>query len=340
MLSEIDEPLPPGDKSLIDSIIKFSHILRENGVPLNFASILDVARGLRFINISDMNAFRLLLRTNLIFRKEDLVLFETLFESFWLVRTLVGRKTLGDVLQDTEPMKSSTLTQKKTVADVNGQDNEIHDPIQEWIPSYGTDKGKRKWTTEDISGSDEFYELIKKWLKPLGRRASRRSRCANRKQQIDLRKVLRKNIQFGGDLIHLSFKERKLKNKRIVFFCDVSGSMDIFTVMMLHFIVALKRIDYRTEVFLFQPICSDGLTILRSATPGILFPRYHNPYPIWEAARASEIPSNNLTNNMPTGCYPTKQPLSLSVTDGIEANPASLNHKWRTCTERHTVSFG
>ena len=252
MLSEIDEPLPPGDKSLIDSIIKFSHILRENGVPLNFASILDVARGLRFINIFDMNAFRLLLRTNLIFRKEDLVLFETLFESFWLVRTLVGRKTLGDVLQDTEPMKSSTRTQKKTVADVNGQDNEIHDPIQEWVPSYGTDKGKRKWTKEDISGSDEFYELIKKWLKPLGRRASRRSRCANRKQQIDLRKVLRKNIQFGGDLIHLSFKERKLKNKRIVFFCDVSGSMDIFTVMMLHFIVALKRIDYRTEVFLFS----------------------------------------------------------------------------------------
>jgi uncharacterized protein with von Willebrand factor type A (vWA) domain len=59
-------------------------------------------------------------------------------------------------------------------------------------------------------------------------------------------------MQFGGELIFLDFKKKKLKKRRIVFFCDVSGSMDMHTLMILQFIHALKKVDRRTEIFSFS----------------------------------------------------------------------------------------
>jgi hypothetical protein len=59
-------------------------------------------------------------------------------------------------------------------------------------------------------------------------------------------------MQFGGELILLDFRKKKLKKRRVIFFCDVSGSMDIYTLMILQFIHALKRIDRQTEIFLFS----------------------------------------------------------------------------------------
>ena len=59
-------------------------------------------------------------------------------------------------------------------------------------------------------------------------------------------------MQFGGELIFLDFRKKKIKKRRVIFFCDVSGSMDIYTRMILQFIHVFKRIDSRTEIFFFS----------------------------------------------------------------------------------------
>ena len=59
-------------------------------------------------------------------------------------------------------------------------------------------------------------------------------------------------MQFGGELILLDFRKKKIKKRRVIFFCDVSGSMDIYTLTILQFIHALKRIDKQTEIFFFS----------------------------------------------------------------------------------------
>jgi len=58
-------------------------------------------------------------------------------------------------------------------------------------------------------------------------------------------------MQFGGELIFFDFKKKKVKNRRVVFLCDVSGSMDVCTLLILQFIHALQRIDRRTEISFF-----------------------------------------------------------------------------------------
>jgi uncharacterized protein with von Willebrand factor type A (vWA) domain len=100
--------------------------------------------------------------------------------------------------------------------------------------------------------SGALYEALCVLLKPLNNRLSRRYRYTSRGREISLRRILRKNMQFGGELIFLDFKRRKVKRRRVLFLCDVSGSMDIYTRMILQFVHALHRIDRRTEVFFFS----------------------------------------------------------------------------------------
>ena len=117
---------------------------------------------------------------------------------------------------------------------------------------YSPDAVDRTCELDDFTESRALYESIKKWLKPLRNRLSRRSKFSVRGKEITLRRVLRKNMQFGGELILLDFKKKKIKKRRLIFFCDVSGSMDVYTIMLLQFAHALKRLDHRTEIFFFS----------------------------------------------------------------------------------------
>jgi uncharacterized protein with von Willebrand factor type A (vWA) domain len=103
-----------------------------------------------------------------------------------------------------------------------------------------------------FTGNSVLYETINKLLQPLANRISRRFQYTVRGKEISLRKILRKNMQFGGELILLDFRKKKLKKRRVILFCDVSGSMDIYTLMILQFIHALRRIDRQTEIFFFS----------------------------------------------------------------------------------------
>jgi len=97
-----------------------------------------------------------------------------------------------------------------------------------------------------------LYETINRLLQPLANRISRRFQYTVRGKEVSLRKILRKNMQFGGELILLDFRKKKIKKRRVIFFCDVSGSMDIYTLMILQFIHALRQIDRQTEIFFFS----------------------------------------------------------------------------------------
>jgi hypothetical protein len=125
---------------------------------------------------------------------------------------------------------------------------------QQWAFRYSPDSSRKRVTlnTVQFAESRALYEAIRQLLQPLNWRRSRRLRYTLRGRQISLRRILRRNMQFGGELILLDFKKKRFKKRRIIFFCDVSGSMDFHTLMILQFVHALKRFDRRTEIFFFS----------------------------------------------------------------------------------------
>src|SRR5262249_58534388 len=61
--------------------------------------------------------------------------------------------------------------------------------------------------------------------------AMRRSRrwSTGRGRTVDLRRVVRRNMRYGGELFDLPRRQRKEKMRPIVLICDISGSMETYS---------------------------------------------------------------------------------------------------------------
>jgi uncharacterized protein with von Willebrand factor type A (vWA) domain len=111
--------------------------------------------------------------------------------------------------------------------------------------------------TKDFSlfGADELEEisrLARRIARRLSRCPSRRWEAARRGVKVDLRRTLRQSLRNGGEFIKLSFKRRKQKKTRLVMICDVSGSMDIYSQLLLQFAHGLQNSFARVETFVFS----------------------------------------------------------------------------------------
>lgn len=252
MLDAITEPAGPSDEGLAVNIIQFSHLLRENGISVTLASVLDAIRGLEFMDISNLELFRGLLRLNFVYRQEDIDRFDQLFFLFWFSEQQTGLQIHCDGSGNEEPEADSPSETKKESIDYGNREENLNEVSRKWVACYSPDALDRTCELDDFTESRALYESIKKWLQPLRNRLSRRSKYSVRGKEITLRRILRKNMQFGGELILLDFKKKKIKNRRIIFLCDVSGSMDVYTLMLLQFAHALRRLDRRTEIFFFS----------------------------------------------------------------------------------------
>lgn len=252
MLNENTIPVGPSDEGLVVNIIRFSHLLRENEISVTLSSVLDAIRGLEFIDISNPNLFRCLLRTNFVHRKDDIGLFDKLFFLFWFSEQQNSLQLNSHDSGDAEPEADGQSELEKEIVDYRNDKYSLNETSDEWVACYSPDALNRICKLPDFKESRELYESIKKCLLPLRNRLSRRFQYTLRGKEITLRRILRKNMQFGGELILLDFKKKKIKKRRIIFLCDVSGSMNVYTMMLLQFAHALKQLDHRTEIFFFS----------------------------------------------------------------------------------------
>ena len=85
----------------------------------------------------------------------------------------------------------------------------------------------------------------------LGERRTRRW-VRGRGPRIDLRRAISESLRTGGDIVTLSRRRRRIRPRPLVLLCDVSGSMERYSRMLLHFAHAVARRHRRVEAFLFS----------------------------------------------------------------------------------------
>ncbi len=250
----IDIPLPTAE-GLIDNIVRFSNLLRDNGITVSLPAVLDTLKGLPLIDISILHEFKILLQANLICREQDIAKFNKLFHGYWLPRNQPVREIASEENVAPPEGQNNTVSHSlENIGDTPSPERQEPTSAQHWALRYSPQSLLKTAAGEELVfiESRDLYEAICNLLKPLDNRFSRRFKYTVRGRELSLRRILRKNMQFGGELIFLDFKKRKVKKRRVLFFCDVSGSMDIYTRMILQFVHALNRIDRRTEIFFFS----------------------------------------------------------------------------------------
>jgi len=241
-------------------IADFSRRLRERSVSTTTGSTIDGVRALAAVEATDKSDVRLAFRSLFVHRRNDLVVFDEVFEEWWAavhssaakVRHLAEQDRNPSVIAPSdEPQRANVATALTRWASSLGE-TEDGETVPLAAPSTrdatGT-KDFRLYTSEDLAALEQVAASI---VRRLRIRRSRRWRHARRRGRLDPRRIVRLALATGGDPIRLAHRERALRRTKLVVLCDVSGSMDLYSRFLLQVVYALQRAFARVETFVFS----------------------------------------------------------------------------------------
>ena len=233
------------------NIVQFCRLLRERELLVTPPEVIDALRTAESIDLVDRLEMKLALRTVLTARREDIPIFDTTFEEFWRSRGAEGgddhftsRDAHVHGLGQQQPQQLQT-----DAADEEGEQREGSD-----APQFSPIEvlSRRNFLSLEADELVEITRAIVIIARRLARQQSRRYRATRHGRVIDLRRSFRRNIKYGGTMIELSYRRRKLRKPRIVLLCDVSRSMEMYSTFLLQFIYALQNSFFRVETFVFS----------------------------------------------------------------------------------------
>ena len=227
---------------------------REAGLSVTHARAIDVFRTLRHVDWDDAEDYRLALRTNLVSSREDEILFDRVFRTYW-------GEHHDDYEGDYILAKSEMI-----VGDLPaGRSNEGHRDMLSEAEVFGAEEVQRRanlalrWDDD----APPLEQLIRELARRLATRPSRRTRPANHGRRVDLRRSVRRNVRFGLDLVELSRVKQKTRKTRIVMLCDVSGSMDVFNPFLLQLMLGLQQALKNSRTIVFSTRATEISALLR-----------------------------------------------------------------------------
>ncbi len=249
------------DSGLLENILTFSHALRRRKVGVTVGNVLDAFRGVSFIDIEERNDFHYLLKSNFVSSREEMKVFDELFEQFWSFDDQTGPsiiKVVNEKMEalgeDEELLSFESKKKQSPMNDWADESEEKGSKEQEDIPAYSPD---------EILGQKDFahfqreeLEKVKEWVTflslKIAMRLSRRWKKGRKGDRLDFRRSIRESIKYGGEIIELRKKERKSKPLRLIVVCDVSGSMDIYSQFFLLFMHGLQNHYPLCQTFAFS----------------------------------------------------------------------------------------
>ena len=72
-----------GDGHILSNLMMFAEVLRKVGLDVGSSNVLDLVRALEYTPIGRKQDFRMVARTILVHRKQDLPIFDEAFQAFW-----------------------------------------------------------------------------------------------------------------------------------------------------------------------------------------------------------------------------------------------------------------
>jgi uncharacterized protein with von Willebrand factor type A (vWA) domain len=98
---------------------------------------------------------------------------------------------------------------------------------------------------------EHIRESVRKLAHHLAKKHAKRRKLVNR-GQLDIRKTLRRNLVYDGNLFDIRWKQVKLERPRVFVICDVSGSVKNVSRFLLTFLYSLSEVLPKVRSFAFS----------------------------------------------------------------------------------------
>ncbi len=268
---------------LMDAVVALGRALRSEGIATTVDQELALAKGLAAIDVREREQVRWAARACFLRGPHEGPAFERVFDRFWKGQTLSGPR--GPVAEhgETDPRMPGPQHGGESLPQfrLEGRSGHLLDGgvsrAGQEIPTAGAQEpgqGRRRgvlaaYSPEEIRTDlrpleyerDEL-EAVRILGEQLRRahpeRLSRRTRPSRRRGRLDLRRTVRRALRTEGDAFHPAWTSVSPRPRRIVLLCDVSGSMERFSRVLLASLRAAIAAGIDAEAFAF----ATGLTRL------------------------------------------------------------------------------
>jgi uncharacterized protein with von Willebrand factor type A (vWA) domain len=264
--------------TLGDNILHFGRLLRAAGLPVGTGQIIDATAAVIAVGVSDRSRLYWALHAVFVRRRSERELFDQAFAIFWRDPGFLKRMMSLMVPQTNTPtapdMQKSMARRLAEALDNANREQPKPPPEQLEVEAFDTFSTRQVDRTKDFAQmSGDELEAAKREVQSIRllreEILTRRRTPAKRGAQVDLRRMLRDAAAKGPDHLLLHRRDRLRRRPPLVVLCDISGSMEQYARVFLHFLYALKSDRDRVTCFLFATRLFDVTRKLANRDPDV-----------------------------------------------------------------------
>lgn len=245
-------------------LVAFARLLRAEGLPVTPGQVHDAARSLNFVHISERTAVHLALRATLVSYQTHFAAFDHAFDRFWREYPLAeaAQPAPRPLPEASSPMLPGDPSGEHQIASARSANGNHPDAT-----AGGSDllvyKDFAGYTADD---EQRFRLLVQRLVPRLATEPGRRWQSGGRGEHIDLRRSLHRAGHYGGEVLDLRWRRRRIRKTRVILLCDVSGSMDRYSRHLIAFVHAMQHHLAGASTFVFSTRLYDVTRLLRTRT--------------------------------------------------------------------------
>jgi uncharacterized protein with von Willebrand factor type A (vWA) domain len=254
--------LPLGARGrMAENVLHFVRVLRGAGMPVGPAKALDALDAVEAVGLDHRTDFRAALAAVLVSRREHLALFEQAFDLFWrnpqLLQKMIAALLPKAHARSGDPERTPELPARLAQALMpeqapKGEPDEREIELDAALTFSSRELLQKKdFATMTADELAQVRAMLARLKLPLPEVAVRRSVAAPRGRTVDLRATMRGMTGAAGAVAPLAFRARRRETPPLVVLCDISGSMDRYARMLLHFLHAITNDRHRVHVLTF-----------------------------------------------------------------------------------------
>ena len=249
----------PINQSFTVNVMHFLRVLRRAGLPIGTGKVLLAVEALAAIDLRVRDDVFWALHAVCVERQSQSELFRVAFDRFWTVHAsrdpfLDDLEDIADPERSNEPAPLPRRVAEALAESGLGEMRSSRESELE-IDSSETWSAAEQLRSKDFETmSSEELAVVKQAMTgfrlPIPDVPHRRFRPHATGRRIDMRATLRSTVRSGG-LIDLKKKRRIRRHPPLAVLCDISGSMESYARMLLHFLHAVTNDRDRVHTFLF-----------------------------------------------------------------------------------------
>ena len=257
MLPQLD---PAGSRGMLaENVMHFARLLRAAGLRVGPDRVIDCVQALEIAGADRRDDWYWTMSAVLLSREEQRPVFDQAFRLFWRDPKLT-EKMMQMLLPKTygrTPKPDEQQSQRLTDA-LFGQKKPEEQPEEQKVEmdahlTFSSREVLQRMDFDTMSAAElaAAKKMMSELRLPLPMVRTRRLAPHQRGARVHLRATLRESLREGGDVIALVRARPIVVHPPLVVLCDISGSMNPYARMFLHFLHAITNDRDRVHTFVF-----------------------------------------------------------------------------------------